>query len=768
MVKTNSDVKSIRKKLMAAVAMLLVASIMVVSSSYAWFTLSTAPEVQGIATAVGSNGNLEMALRQNKTGEIQNTTSATNFPQANNFWGNLVDLSDDSYHLKEISLLPARLNAVIDTTTSVQEENAEGKLAWISVNGNAEHNLNPGVKYFAESPYDENDTPSYARTVYKLATGGYLQTPVYGTDGRLSGMNADTVNGVYDELKKAFMDNISNLGVRAVGITSNISPEALALRNAKKAVDTVINEGKANAVTSLQNDAVKLAQMFVAAELASLAGGGGGSATATYTSAQVEQIGITITNLQAIMADLENALKQAVVAVGVSQGETFTVDDVTFGADITVTVDGSVVTLDWNNTNEEDAIPNLSTAKDDLLTAYQKLSETKTALGTAQTKLEELGTKDQYTYTELKPVLTVLLDSDHFLVNGESVDKIKEKKDDLNYLLNFVANLTIQIKGGVYYTIAAFIGNYSGTTTMEIDVDGLGLPGFSGTVKPTVVMTTIASENDPGLSNGFYLPYVRGWMSSLTVGESTGADQLITDIYGYAIDLAFRTNAAGSSLQLQTEAANRVNDSEATMGFGSYMEFKVGQADYTVQQMVGLMKNIRVVFVDDEGSIYGIAALDVTLQDKIVDGAKVEATAESVFTRVETNGTETKVYEQELVDATLSEDGTTVKANLYLYDFTVNNGALELGSKRADSIITALQQNMMEDVSALVYLDGEKVQNADVAISGNSMSGTMNLQFSSTATLTPMDYTFQVEETDDSTTSSSEAGENTTSSENQG
>ena len=62
MVKTNSDVKSIRKKLMAAVAMLLVACIMVVSSSYAWFTLSTAPEVTGIQTSVGANGNLEIAL----------------------------------------------------------------------------------------------------------------------------------------------------------------------------------------------------------------------------------------------------------------------------------------------------------------------------------------------------------------------------------------------------------------------------------------------------------------------------------------------------------------------------------------------------------------------------------------------------------------------------------------------------------------------------------------------------------------------------------
>ena len=53
----------IKTKLMAAICMLLVSSIMMVSTTYAWFTLSTAPEVTGINTAVGANGNLEMALQ---------------------------------------------------------------------------------------------------------------------------------------------------------------------------------------------------------------------------------------------------------------------------------------------------------------------------------------------------------------------------------------------------------------------------------------------------------------------------------------------------------------------------------------------------------------------------------------------------------------------------------------------------------------------------------------------------------------------------------
>ena len=70
--KRKQDIKT---KLMAAIAMLLVSSIMMVSSTYAWFTLSTAPEVTGIQTSVGANGNLEMALLP-ESGDVKHITSS--------------------------------------------------------------------------------------------------------------------------------------------------------------------------------------------------------------------------------------------------------------------------------------------------------------------------------------------------------------------------------------------------------------------------------------------------------------------------------------------------------------------------------------------------------------------------------------------------------------------------------------------------------------------------------------------------------------------
>ena len=58
------------------------------------------------------------------------------------------------------------------------------------------------------------------------------------------------------------------------------------------------------------------------------------------------------------------------------------------------------------------------------------------------------------------------------------------------------------------------------------------------------------------------------------------------------------------------------------------------------------------------------------------------------------------------------------------------------------AVITALNQNAAHTVSVLVYLDGNLVTNKEVSATGSkSVTGKMNLQFSSSAQLTPMVYT---------------------------
>ena len=159
----------IRNKLLAAVAMLMVSSIMVVSSTYAWFTLSTAPEVKNISTTVAGNGSLEIALMpaSGSLSEIGNGLASESaggtvaVTTANTTWGNVINLSDGFYGLGSVTLLPA----VFDETT-----------------------LN---------------TP--------------LKTPVYGADGRVASLETNTSLKTWDEASAKFVTKAAPYGVRAVG-----------------------------------------------------------------------------------------------------------------------------------------------------------------------------------------------------------------------------------------------------------------------------------------------------------------------------------------------------------------------------------------------------------------------------------------------------------------------------------------------------------------------------------------------------------------------
>ena len=118
--------KGIKAKLMAATSLLLVSAILLSLTTYAWFILSTAPEVTEMQTTAGANGSLEIALQSGDTvsdiNDIKNhvgdSSAVGSLKEANSTWGNVVDLSGNTYGLQGLSLLPARLNMNADGTVS--------------------------------------------------------------------------------------------------------------------------------------------------------------------------------------------------------------------------------------------------------------------------------------------------------------------------------------------------------------------------------------------------------------------------------------------------------------------------------------------------------------------------------------------------------------------------------------------------------------------------------------------------------------------------
>ena len=671
MAKNNSELQGIRKKLVAAIAMVLVACIMVVSSSYAWFTLSTAPEVKGIQTAVGSNGNLEMALITTGLSNTDITTSTEYhpFPEANKYWGNLVDLTEDEenpYGWDLITLAPARLSVV-------------------------------GNKVDSVAP---------------------LQIPQYGTDGRITGLDGATMYGQYVKEQGKFVNGTglagNPYGVRAIGVASGLTPAQQALNDARKLVRDAKNSAISGATYSLEVDAVNLANILVALKLKD-------TAPDTVSEADFLNVKQAVKNLSNIAAKLDEAMKATVVAVGVSQGTTIDPETVEITTN-SITVNNVAVTWD-------ESLDGLAAS---LKAAAGTLAGINADLRSAEGYLNIEPTDGKYNATAVTNALGAVLSTSDLMLGDVSLGNASEAEIIQAY---FSGGLNFKIVSGIYHDIAFFTENYY-TKTIKMNVDVTGVSQIPDGLAPDGVLplevTLATNANVDGVAfTDFYLPYYSNVLSTLKANDAAGDDTTgtaLTTLYGYAVDLAFRTNAPSSNLLLETAGTSRVGEdtTAAVQGAGSYMEFTLDATNgYTLEQMVGLMDAIRVVLMDfQSGEIYAIAKLDMTPSAAAGDGGYV-----------------------------VSEDGTTVKAYLYLYEEEkVDDGEGNMVStgnlvKKDTAVIREMPQNTAIGITALVYLDGEKVENKDVAINGNSMTGKMNLQFASSAVLEPMDYTFSTETT---------------------
>ena len=144
--------KHLKAKLMMSVMSLILATIMLTSVSFAWFTISTHPEISDMTSSVTANGNLEIALDAGE--EKEPAASAVGDAGKNETWGNLVDLEGyfvDAESKKTVRLKPVKVE------------------------------------------FDENGAATISR-------------PVFGYDGRISSVSALTRIAVADDTDDNFKD----------------------------------------------------------------------------------------------------------------------------------------------------------------------------------------------------------------------------------------------------------------------------------------------------------------------------------------------------------------------------------------------------------------------------------------------------------------------------------------------------------------------------------------------------------------------------------
>lgn len=664
----------IRSKLTAAIVMLLVATILMVSTTYAWFTLSTAPEVTGITTNVGANGNLEMMLLNKDSfqstaddlgviSDVGDSSAVKDLTEANEKWGNLVDLSDASYGLDDIVLLPARLNL----------------------------------------------------TNAAALNGTVLLAPSYGTDGRVIEVNTATYSGAYEDHSWIYKDLANHAGVRAIGTSSGVTQRLSAYRSAKAAVASYVSSAKNTAVNSLVANGQTLANIVVRHAVT-------GDGSDTYTLDEVKALQTMINALDQANTDAGKAIVSAVLANSLSADQTTELTDEQVAALVNACATATPSTV---ASVENVVLPGGFDA------AKTQWEANNAVILDAKGKVDALvnENKESYTYNEITPVIDNLIQKDHTTVAGVK----NPTRDDMRTLIDNIvaADMTVVMEmedgAGIYADLAKLIGDFTAS-------------GFKVTVNyndmivtANVVIKTIGHDNPliiPGL--------VYGTAPEETVGGE-GTKTVLADTYGYALDFGFRTNAPSSNLLLQTDAAQRVySDSVAsnTQGGGSYMQFTSNNVrTFSVEEVRALMSAIRVVFVspmDAEASGYdvlGVAKLDIT-------GTFDETSGSTTYTGgkvIDANGT---------VLADGADNGAGIKADLLLCNYTYENGVFTVDeAKDKNSAITALDQNVAKKVTAIVYIDGDIVDNTMVANAAESMSGKLNLQFSSDATLKPMENT---------------------------
>lgn len=727
--------KQVTGKLMAAISMLLVSAILMCLTSYAWFILSTAPEVSNLKTTAGANGALEIALQStNKDGTGRaDITSAVGSSHAKNsatvsntYWGNVVDLTE-GYGLEHVTLYPSRL-----------------KLTPTKVDG---------------------------KTSYAVDTGSILQVPQFGQDGRVTGL-LDATKTHYDGDK---FTTGNNWGVNVLGaVSENVGEEDtivltyardIVLEQAREKVATYRAELRDKMETTIAENAMGIMGMFIA--YGANEEDGLPAPPNTLNDAVKNYVGA----METVVADATQALRWALLANAAADDKYDSENDGDMKAlgalyaavaQMPLTGDSSVFSVATENDYTEIA---------EAATAMAAAAARVNAASTLVKEGDISGAGFQLVAMNQTSMYGKYIGTKDNVENAMSATKYNfsynEERDTEDNPFGLATEDTIFTvassdpkQTNLFSAIASVIGDYSGDMRIWIKVERQAFETEYGTdykrvsswasTEPTgenvIVRTpltyTIKATSATAYSDwmdvdnlkdaeGNYIDTPRmgvlGQVSKQIAGiNAPGTIQvkiIRSDVaaYGYSIDLAFKSSQS-TNLLLQQLGITRVSsdttgsDTEdpATLGGGSTMEFTVA-GDMTEEQIRGMLQGLYIVLMNsDTGAIYKVAALDPT--SITVNWAAMPVTA----------------------------TGTLA---LYEPDFGVD-GTLSLGGKVGDNVITALVADTELDMTAVVYLSGDAVDSTVFsATQGLSLNGGVNLQFASSTALTPMDYDFTAAET---------------------
>ena len=719
--------QKIAKKFMATISMLLLSAVMLGVSTYAWQILSTAPEVRGVNTAVGANGYLEIALQSPASGgavsraEITSGRGDASRPvkQRNNTWGGVIDLST-GYGIEVLTLYPSHIN-VYQPTVSVD-------------------------------------------------TSRYLSVPQFGSDGRITSLTDVSFLSYTEVGNDASFTEGRTYGVNILGtVGEEVSASETVTYHYRRSMirdeaagylEEYRSDLRDRVITLLEEQQVGIFNIILRASQL-ISGSGQLSDGATWTDDNVATAKAIISGMRTIVRESEASLKWALLGQAIADDTTYPGDDQTAMAALgdlyrnfltyPLTSDGGV------------SIRSIAEANgyDDLVDAIDSIIRSENQLNNAWVYINDPATVSN-------ACLLIIDIQNTFLKNGSELEPngtgTGNPATGTIHRIYEVVDPNVKLQGqparGIYYNYVKkyytdymyFVGANPGPTTGLFSIMANVLGDYQATNKAYFKSSSpfeFRAENNASGTWKQWTMYIRATGKSGTgssaneIGQNavsrynesanrgvlgTVYDDIMAydpgnamisfsiekrdgSAYGYSVDFAFMSNVNGNLL-LQQEAMDRLLGevpadetaaAAATMGGGSNASFTLSGdlMGSNSDSAKDLIKNIFVVLTDtDTGAILGIVGADDTQV----------------------------VLEQ-------------ATAKMALYEPMISSsGILSRGPKRGSGVITTLTANRPTYVTAIVFLNGDTLAPGSLAATQtSSLYGTINLQFSSSADLVPMD-----------------------------
>ena len=742
----------LRERVIATALLFALSAAIMTVSSFAWFTLSKAPEVAGVATQIAANGNLEIALsgpdgvtppNESAIGDSSASEGQT-ILRSNLTWGNLLNLSDPDYGLEKVILRPAVLN-----NNKLGTEPLRSVI--YGADGRVSHDQNSKFSYCTWEPAnDEIATPHFGVTgkygVRAIATvterfeselGGTTEDMVkyYGYLGAAEIENSK-VDTIYQNELIADNNSLSALAtIMGYYMQARINSQYDDLNNPEctdqiasvnKLYSTFLKamEQELNAMVALAN-----VQQFVFTKSESYTPYTAQTLLAA-TAADLSAKGISLKNFASFVADYNSVKTDAATIAGMAAdaadiGTQIYLNDIKPIIDRLVTVNSCIVRAD-STTTTIGAIGGVSAALDiagakdvdveiqeGILARFEQRAGTyvyrdnmsvsvtvrREIISGIPTTVPASVEADITTKFFQKPPSLFAEDvawtQDAFersgLANGK---KILTAGDTYGLAVDFwVRTNAGDAENGISYLVLEGKVLYEQNSGTDADGNAVGL----------LFYYTVTDENTGNKTDYYVYQTEDGkWYEDYAHHESNNELTAAT-LAGKQLKEAYKDAPVGYEgenrvwEEIQQETLQPpLSEFNTTQGGGSCYTF-YADSPQDQQMILNLLRHMYVVFTDGGDGYLSMARFDTEENHYYAVGGKV-----------------------------------TVPLVIMQSNYSFLN---ELGE--SVDAVAELRQDVAKRITALVYLDGKELSNKE-ALAASDVQGTLNLQFGSSIALTTL------------------------------